>query len=132
MIQSLALLRPGAAGIGMKELFVRRRRGLEPEQTVDPAVRTVLGDTHGLMLYEDDALRLIQGLTGLPAADADRLRKPHQQAYDGRRRPQRCGMSSSAWASGTAWHGQRWRGCGRSWRSSTVIRSARATRSATG
>lgn len=75
VIQSLALLRPGAAGIGMKELFIRRRRGLEPTRVADPAVQTILGDTHGLMLYEDDALRLIQGLTGLPAADADRFRK---------------------------------------------------------
>lgn len=28
VIQSLALIRPGAASIGMKERFIRRRRGL--------------------------------------------------------------------------------------------------------
>jgi DNA polymerase III alpha subunit len=86
VIQSLALLRPGAASIGIKESFIRRRRGLEPAALpIDlsrapgagdhPALRALLGETHGLMLYEDDALRVIQGLTGLPAADADRLRK---------------------------------------------------------
>jgi DNA polymerase III alpha subunit len=86
VIQSLALLRPGAAGIGMKERFIRRRAGLEEEQVIHPALAAVLGETHGLMLYEDDALRLIQALTGLPAADADRFRKrisKHQTEEEG-------------------------------------------------
>jgi DNA-directed DNA polymerase III PolC len=75
IIQALALLRPGAAGIGVKERFIRRRLGLEPVQVAHPALAALLGETHGLMLYEDDALRLVQALTGLPAADADRFRK---------------------------------------------------------
>src|SRR5262249_22651188 len=49
--------------------------GLEEERPLHPALAPLLGATHGLMLYEDDALRLIQALTGLPAADADRFRK---------------------------------------------------------
>ncbi|MFM7152328.1 MAG: DNA polymerase III subunit alpha, partial [Gemmataceae bacterium] len=75
VIQSLAVIRPGAASIGVKECFIRRRRRLEPEHFVHPLLRQVLGDTEGLMLYEDDALRLLQALTGLPAAEADRFRK---------------------------------------------------------
>ncbi len=75
VIQALALLRPGAASIGMKERFIRRRAGLEPARVAHPALQRVLGDTEGLMLYEDDALRLIQALAGLSAADADRFRK---------------------------------------------------------
>lgn len=75
VIQALALLRPGAAGIGVKERFIRRRRGLEATELADPALQTVLGDSHGLMLYEDDALRVIQALTGLPTPEADQLRK---------------------------------------------------------
>src|SRR5262249_24806886 len=67
VIQALALLRPGAASIGMKDRFLRRRRGLEPASVVHPALEGVLGETHGLMLYEDDALRVLKALTGLPA-----------------------------------------------------------------
>jgi DNA-directed DNA polymerase III PolC len=83
VIQSLALLRPGAASIGMKECFIRRRLGLEPAQVFQRTLKDLLGDTHGLMLYEDDALRLIQALTGLDAPEADRFRKrisKHQNA----------------------------------------------------
>ncbi|MFO0877281.1 MAG: DNA polymerase III subunit alpha [Gemmataceae bacterium] len=75
IIQSLALVRPGAASIGMKERFIRRRQGLEPFELTHSLLRRLLGETEGLMIYEDDALRLIQALTGLPPADADRFRK---------------------------------------------------------
>jgi DNA-directed DNA polymerase III PolC len=75
VIQSLALLRPGAASIGMKDCFIRRRAGLEPRRLLHPRLALVLGDTHGLMLYEDDALRLMQEVAGLSAPDADRFRK---------------------------------------------------------
>jgi DNA-directed DNA polymerase III PolC len=75
VIQSLALLRPGAAEVGMKETFLRRRHGLEPVRVAHPRLAPVLAETHGLLLYEDDALHALQALTGIPAADADKLRK---------------------------------------------------------
>jgi DNA polymerase III alpha subunit len=75
VIQSLALIRPGAASIGCKELFVRRRRGLEPTTYLHPCLEPVLRDTHGLMVFEDDAMRVVQALTGVSAPEADRLRK---------------------------------------------------------
>jgi DNA-directed DNA polymerase III PolC len=75
VIQSLALIRPGAASVGAKECFVRRRRGLEPVRYPHPCLEPLLAETQGLMLYEDDALRVLQALTGLTAPDADRFRK---------------------------------------------------------
>jgi DNA-directed DNA polymerase III PolC len=75
VVQALALLRPGAASIGVKERFIRRRRGLEPVRVAHPALAELLGETHGLMLYEDDGLRVLRGLTGLPSVEADRFRK---------------------------------------------------------
>ncbi|HMF11902.1 MAG TPA: DNA polymerase III subunit alpha, partial [Gemmataceae bacterium] len=75
VIQSLALIRPGAASIGAKECFVRRRHGLEPVRVAHPSLEPLLSETMGLMLYEDDGLAVIQALTGLPAPDADRFRK---------------------------------------------------------
>jgi DNA polymerase III alpha subunit len=75
VIQALALIRPGAASVGMKECFIRRRRGLEPVRYAHPSLEPLLRATEGLMLYEDDALHVVQALTGLPAPDADRFRK---------------------------------------------------------
>ena len=75
VVQALALVRPGAAAIGTKARFIRRRRGLEPRQPLHPRLAVLLGDTENLMIYEDDALQVIQKLTGLPAPDADRFRR---------------------------------------------------------
>jgi DNA polymerase III alpha subunit len=75
VIQALAMIRPGAASVGMKECFIRRRRGLEPVRCAHPSLEPLLRETQGLMLYEDDALRVLQALTGLAAPEADRFRK---------------------------------------------------------
>ncbi len=75
VVQALAMIRPGAASVGMKELFIRRRIGLEPKRDVHPGLADILGETEGLMVFEDDALRVVQALTGLDAIDADHFRK---------------------------------------------------------
>jgi DNA polymerase-3 subunit alpha/error-prone DNA polymerase len=75
VIQALALLRPGAAGFGVKEHFIRRKLGLDSLDGVHPRLREILPEGYGLMVYQDDALHLIQALTGLAAAPADFLRK---------------------------------------------------------
>ncbi len=75
VVQALALIRPGAALIGAKACFVRRRRGLEPRKPLHPRLEALLGDTENLMIFEDDALQVIQKLTGLAASDADRFRR---------------------------------------------------------
>lgn len=75
VIQALALIRPGAATVGAKETFIRRRRGLEPIQYAHPCLEPLLRETEGLMLYEDDALRVLETLTGYSAPQADRFRK---------------------------------------------------------
>ena len=75
VVQALALIRPGAASIGMKEVFIRRRRGLEPVRHVHTLLEPVLGNTHELMVFEDDgrACALRPDELALPA-EADGLR----------------------------------------------------------
>ncbi|MHC4985135.1 MAG: PHP domain-containing protein, partial [Planctomycetota bacterium] len=64
VMKALALIRPGAASIGMKETFVRRHRGLEDPPPSDPRVDAVLAETYGVMLYEDDVMLLAAAMTG--------------------------------------------------------------------
>ncbi len=74
LMKALALIRPGAASLGMKEAFIRRVRGLEP---VPP--RGLLPDTCEIMLYEDDAMLVASALTGLSLAEGDRFRRRVQK-----------------------------------------------------
>jgi DNA polymerase-3 subunit alpha len=87
VVQALALIRPGVGSAGMKEFFVRRRREVDSVRRVYPPLDALLEETEGLMIYEDDALRVIHLLTGLPIPDADRFRKrvnKHRTAEEAR------------------------------------------------
>jgi DNA-directed DNA polymerase III PolC len=74
-IAAVALIRPGPAGSGMKERFVRRLRGEEPVAYPDPRLETTLRDTLGILLYEEDVMRVAAEVAGLSLEDGDVLRR---------------------------------------------------------
>jgi DNA polymerase III alpha subunit len=86
VMKALALIRPGAASIGMKEAFIRRQRGLDIPPPAPAAIARILGTTHGIMLYEDDVMLVAAAMTGLPMDQADRFRKSVQTCRDNAQR----------------------------------------------
>ena len=82
IMKALALIRPGAASIGMKDAFIRRQRGLEQPPPTDPRIDPILGNTHGVMLYEDDVMLVAAALLGDSLSQADRFRKAVQKCRD--------------------------------------------------
>jgi len=79
VMKALALVRPGAAGGGMKDVFIRRHRGLEPAAKVHPQIDAILADTYGVMLYEDDVMLVAAAITGGCRARGDMFRKSVQK-----------------------------------------------------
>jgi len=86
VMKVLALIRPGAASIGMKETFIRRHRGLESPPAGPPAVDAILADTYGVMLYEDDVMLVAAAMMGGSLAEGDQFRKAVQNCHDDRSR----------------------------------------------
>jgi DNA polymerase-3 subunit alpha/error-prone DNA polymerase len=86
VMQVLALIRPGAASLGMKDVFARRRRGIEPVGPLPPAAAGILAQTYGLMLYEDDVMLVAAALMDCSIAQADRFRRAVQKCHDDRQR----------------------------------------------
>jgi DNA-directed DNA polymerase III PolC len=74
-VAAVALVRPGPAESGMKEAFCRRARGLEPVVYPHPRLCATLAETHGVMLYEEDVMRVSAALCGLPLAEGETLRR---------------------------------------------------------
>ncbi len=74
-IAAVALVRPGPAESGMKEAYCRRQRGLERPRFHHPRIEPVLAGTHGVMLYEEDVMRVAAALTGISLAEGDDLRR---------------------------------------------------------
>jgi len=75
VIQAVALIRPGPAGSGMKDAFIRRYRGLEEPRAPHPRLSELLWDTHGVMLYQEDVMQAVVLLAGFELGEADRLRR---------------------------------------------------------
>jgi len=75
VIQAVALIRPGPAGSGMKDAYVRRFRGLEEPRAPHPRLTQLLWDTHGVMLYQEDVMQAVVLLAGFELAEADLLRR---------------------------------------------------------
>ena len=81
VIAAVALIRPGAAGTptpegrGIKEVFARRARGEETATYMHPRLEPVLAGTYGVLLYEEDVMRVAAALTGLSYAEGDDLRR---------------------------------------------------------
>jgi DNA polymerase-3 subunit alpha len=72
---ALALYRPGPLTGGLKDAFVRRHRGEEKISHLHPALSEILADTYGVILYQEQVLRIAHQLAGLSLADADLLRR---------------------------------------------------------
>ena len=80
---ALALYRPGPLTGGLKDAFVQRHLGREAVTHLHPALADLLGETHGVILYQEDVLRLAHELAGLSLADADLLRRRHESFRSG-------------------------------------------------
>ncbi|HSB67198.1 MAG TPA: DNA polymerase III subunit alpha [Anaerolineales bacterium] len=72
---ALSLYRPGPLTGGLKDAFVRRHLGQEVTEHLHPALSTLLADTYGVVLYQEQVLRIAHELAGFSLADADLLRR---------------------------------------------------------
>jgi DNA polymerase III alpha subunit len=70
-----AFFKPGPATGGMAQAFIRRYRGEEEVSYLHPALEAILGPTQGVMLFQEQVLRVAREIAGLSWAEADRLRR---------------------------------------------------------
>jgi DNA polymerase-3 subunit alpha len=70
-----ALYRPGPmkGGKGLDEVLARRFKR-RPVQYAHPSLEETLKDTYGIMLYQEQVMRVVQILAGWTLAEADQLR----------------------------------------------------------
>ena len=73
--QALALIRPGAAEYGSKELFLKRLRGEEKTEYAHPAVGKILGDSLGVCIFQEQVMQISQTLGSMSLAEADLVRR---------------------------------------------------------
>ena len=71
----IALYRPGPMAANMHNDFADRKNGRQEPTYLHPDLAEVLGDTQGLMIYQESLMRVAQRFAGYSMAEAGRLRK---------------------------------------------------------
>jgi DNA-directed DNA polymerase III PolC len=79
-----SIIRPGVSESGMMEAYVKRRLGEEPPQYAAPELEPILRGTFGVMVYQEDVIRVAHEFVGLSLAEADSLRRAMSGKYRSR------------------------------------------------
>ncbi len=75
IIAIVALFRPGPLNSGMADDFIKRKRDPKQVQYPHPSLEPVLGDTLGVVVYQEQVMRISQIIAGFTMPEADKLRK---------------------------------------------------------
>ena len=75
LIALLALYRPGPIGSGMLDDFIDRKHGRKPIRYDHPKLESVLKETYGIIVYQEQVMRIASELAGFSLAEADLLRR---------------------------------------------------------
>ncbi len=75
IIALIALYRPGPLDSGMIEEFIKRRHGIEPIIYEHPLLEGILKDTYGVIVYQEQVMRIASTLAHFSLEDADNLRR---------------------------------------------------------
>jgi DNA polymerase III subunit alpha len=75
VIAAGALYRPGPLDSGMVDVFISRKHGRERVTYPHPALESVLKDTYGVIVYQEQVMQISQVLGGYSLGRADLLRR---------------------------------------------------------
>jgi DNA polymerase-3 subunit alpha len=75
LVATNALIRPGPLDSGMTDVYIRRKLGQEPVQYPHPDLRETLEPTYGIIVYQEQVMRIANILGGYSLGEADVLRK---------------------------------------------------------
>lgn len=71
----MALYRPGPLGSGMIDDFIKARHGQKPIEYLDPSLEPILRETYGVILYQEQVMRIASEIGGFSLGEADLVRR---------------------------------------------------------
>ncbi|MCC9018842.1 DNA polymerase III subunit alpha [Flavobacterium lipolyticum] len=75
LVAASSIIRPGVAQSGMMKEYIFRHNNPNQFQYFHDVFKEQLGETYGIMVYQEDVIKIAQHYGGLPAADGDILRR---------------------------------------------------------
>lgn len=70
-----SIIRPGVAESGMMQEFIDRHKDPSKRKYLLPEMEEILGETYGVMIYQEDVIKVAHHIAGLSLEEADLLRR---------------------------------------------------------
>ncbi|MBI4666360.1 MAG: DNA polymerase III subunit alpha [Nitrospinae bacterium] len=75
LVAASSIIRPGVSDSGMMKAYINRALGLEKPSYPHPVMERALGGAYGVMIYQEDVLKVANAVAGMGLGEADSLRK---------------------------------------------------------
>lgn len=84
LVAASSIIRPGVAKSGMMREYILRFRNPERQKDAHPVMLEIMPETYGVMVYQEDVIKVAHYFAGLTLAEADVLRRGMSGKYRGR------------------------------------------------
>ncbi|MBN1416660.1 MAG: DNA polymerase III subunit alpha [Bacteroidales bacterium] len=85
LVAASSIIRPGVSKSGMMKEYIRRFHNPDKFSYLHPVMEEQLKETYGVMVYQEDVIKICHHFAGLDLADADILRRAMAGRYRSRR-----------------------------------------------
>ena len=75
LVAASSVIRPGVSQGKMKDEYIKRHRDPERRKQAHPVMNKIMPDTYGIMIYQEDVMKVAHHFAGLSFDDADVLRR---------------------------------------------------------
>jgi DNA polymerase-3 subunit alpha len=85
LVAASSIIRPGVAQSGMMKQYIYRFHHPDDFEYLHPKMKELLEETYGVMVYQEDVIKVAHHFGGLDLAEADVLRRAMSGKYRGRK-----------------------------------------------
>jgi DNA-directed DNA polymerase III PolC len=75
LVAASSVIRPGVSQSGMMQEYIRRSREPERRKDAHPVLLDLMPETYGVMVYQEDVIKVAHYFAGLSLAEADKMRR---------------------------------------------------------
>lgn len=75
LVAASSIIRPGVAKSGMMKEYIRRFQSPNSFRYLHPVFKEHLGETYGVMVYQEDVMKIVHHFAGLGLDESDMLRR---------------------------------------------------------
>ncbi|THD69048.1 DNA polymerase III subunit alpha [Robertkochia marina] len=84
LVAASSIIRPGVSKSGMMREYILRHRNPERRKEAHPVMQSIMPDTYGVMVYQEDVIKVAHHFAGLTLGEADVLRRGMSGKYRSR------------------------------------------------